>query len=297
MATKKQKKISKARGTRKSTMTNKRKAANASDAVMAQFKRIWVVVFIALSFLWLSGWYVLSDGPARTSSWLQGHAINISASSGFKVKNILVEGRVYTDAEMLLALINVREGDPLFVFDPSEAKRQIEKIGWVKKAHVQRRFPDTIYINLTEKKPVALWYKYGALSLVDSDGTLITNKNLDQFKNLIMVKGRNAPDKVSPFIEMISKVHGFSEKIDHAEWIDNRRWNLVLTDDKRIKLPENDALGAIQHIMHREQQDGILSKNAIVEIDARYKDRLIVRTKLGTVQDYKANIQKVGMEL
>ena len=49
-------------------------------------------------------------------------------------------------------------------------------------------------------------------------------------------------------------------------------------------------------IKHHEQED-ILGKESVTDIDARYKGRLIVRTKLGTVQDYISNSDEVGTRL
>jgi cell division septal protein FtsQ len=38
---------------------------------------------------------------------------------------------------------------------------------------VERRFPDTIFIRISEKEPVALWKNQGKTYLVDRDGELV----------------------------------------------------------------------------------------------------------------------------
>lgn len=284
------------KGARKSTMTKKRKSASKSDAVAARFKKLSVISLIGLLALWGIGWFVLSGGPAKVATSASNQMLSVSANSGFEVKNILVEGREFTDADVLLALINVGEGDPLFSFDPAEAKEQIERIGWVKSAHVERRLPDTIYIRLIEREPIALWQRFGALSLVDSEGTLITGEGLDRFKHLPMILGKNAPVKTADLMSMLGQYPEFKALLDHAELIDGRRWDLFLKDEKRVKLPEKNTLDAIKHIMVRHEEDQILDKKAIIDIDARYKQRLIVRTRLGTVQDYKADFHTIGTQ-
>ncbi|MCK5374752.1 MAG: FtsQ-type POTRA domain-containing protein [Alphaproteobacteria bacterium] len=285
------KKPDKPKGARKSTMTQKRKNANKSEAFLATFKKISVIILIFLLFLWGVGWYILSDGPARTSLWLRQQAISLSADYGFTVRNILVEGRRYTDSDALLAIINVRKGDPIFTFVPSEAKRQIERIGWVKSVHIQRRLPDTIYIMLEERHPTALWLNDDVLSLIDDQGIVITQSGVENFKTLMMVQGVKAPGNTKALLSMLVAQPDLKKQIDHAVFVDGRRWNLILSGDLRVKLPEHNAERALVHIMNRHAQNQILDNNTIVEIDARYKDRLIVRTSLGRVQDYKAGIR------
>lgn len=281
----------KPKGARRSSMTQKRKNAHKSEALKATFKKLSVIILIFLLSLWALGWFVLSDGPARTSIWARQQVINLSLNLGFSVRNILVEGRANTDADALLAIINVREGDPVFSFIPREAKAQIERIGWVKSAYVERSLPDTIYVRLDERKPAALWMNDNVLSLVDFEGNVITQEGVEQFKDLIMVQGVGAPEKTAYLIETLGEAPELGGMIDHAVFVDARRWDLILLGGKRIKLPEQNTGKAITHIMERHKQNQLLSKEAVIEIDARYKDRLIVRTQLGDVQDYKAGIK------
>lgn len=281
----------KVKGTRKSTMTQKRKNAHKSEAVLALFKKLSVIILIVLLVLWAMGWYVLSDGPARTLLWAHQHTVTFFAKSGFVVTNILVEGRVNTDPDALLGIINVRKGDPLFSFVPREAKQQIKRIGWVKSVYVERRLPDTIYISLTEREPVALWREADVLSLIDRDGVVITQSALERYKNLLMIQGKGAPPKAAILLALLKEAPELEALTDHAAFIDKRRWDLILKDGARVKLPEENPAQALTHIIQRHKKTQLLTNKSITEIDARYKDRLIVRTHLGKVQDYKAGIR------
>ncbi len=272
-------------------MTQKRKNAHKSEALRATFKKLSVILLMLLLFLWALGWYILSDGPAKTSLWVRQQVISFTVDIGFSVNNILVEGRDHTDSDALLAIVNVQKGDPVFSFIPREAKQQIERIGWVKSAYVERRLPDTIYIRLVERKPAALWMNNGVLSLVDFEGNVITQEGLKKFKDLMMVQGTGAPEKIAELVAIFKKSSELGKMTDHAVLVDKRRWDLILPNNKRIKLPEKKPGKAVEHIMERHNQNQFLNKDTVVEIDARYKDRLIVRTKLGDVQDYKAGIK------
>ncbi|MGH1403662.1 MAG: cell division protein FtsQ/DivIB [Alphaproteobacteria bacterium] len=302
MATKaKSKTTRKSSGTRKSTLKAKAKTKTRSVHVKALaglwLRRVAAVVCICVLLLWLGSWFVLSNAHLASLGWAREKILSVTADMGFRVDNILVDGRHYSDPDALMAVINIEKGDSLFSFDPHGAKAQIEKIGWVRSVVVQRRFPDTIYIHLDEREPFALWQKDDALSLIDVDGQVLSQTGLDQFKNLLMVKGDGAGSRVKEILPILQAEPQIIDFIDHIERVDNRRWNLYLKQGIHIKLPEDDVGFALRHILQRHEEDGLLDSDAVVGIDARYSGRLIVRTKLGKVQDYKAQADETATPL
>lgn len=260
-------------------------------------RRVGIVGAAFILCVWAMSWFILSGGHIKTADWMKGQALNLTQRAGFEVNEILVEGRKNTNAQLILTLINVGKGDPIFLFNPQQAKSKIEEISWVERAHIERRLPDTIYIGLTEREPFALWHNDDVLSVVDIKGTVITSDNITDFKDLMMIRGDHAAKKAKGLFQVLSGEKALHTMIDHAELVDQRRWDLILKDGKKIKLPEKDIAIAIKHVMKRDEKDGILGTESITDIDARYKGRLIVRTKLGTVQDFISNSEEVGTHL
>ncbi|PCI55917.1 MAG: hypothetical protein COB36_03725 [Alphaproteobacteria bacterium] len=292
--------VSKSKGTRRSTLKKNRVVKRSSGfvEVLALWGRRAAVICVALMvMLWGGAWFFLSDADTDSANWVKDKTIAAAGSAGYRVENILVEGRQYSDADALLALINIEKGDSIFLFDPTDAKTQIEKIGWVKSARVERRLPDTIYIKLAERRPLALWQDGKTLSLIDENGAVLTQENLDRFKNLLMIRGKGAPKKAKELLSLLDAEQALKPLVDHAVLVENRRWDIYLLDGKRIKLPETDVGLAIRNMMLRHEQDNILGKDSITVIDARYQGRLIIRTKLGKVQDYKAGLVDASASL
>lgn len=285
------------KGTRKSTMVRKRQKSARLSLILLWARRGLAIAFFFAIIGWCAVWFVGSGANASIAHWVRSKTLSVTADAGFRVKEILVEGRVHSDVDVLLGIVNVREGDPLFALKPKEAKEQIEKITWVKSARVERRLPDSIYVHLVERKPIALWQNDGALSVVDETGSLLTQQDLASFKDLVMVNGDDAPKYVGAFLMMLNAEDELLSRIDHASLIDSRRWDLHLKDGKTIKLPEENTALAMRNIVIKHQQDNILGEDAIADIDARYQGRLIVRTKLGKVQDYRAATSAVGTAL
>ena len=80
---------------------------------------------------------------------------------------------------------------------------RLEQVSWVKDALVERRLPDTLYVNIQERSPLALWQRQGKLSVVDAEGVVLTDKNLDRFRALPIIVGDEAPHCVSELVVLI----------------------------------------------------------------------------------------------
>jgi len=49
-------------------------------------------------------------------------------------------------------------------------KARLEAMPWVREAEIERLLPDTIFVRLDERQPLAFWQRQGKLVLIDRDG-------------------------------------------------------------------------------------------------------------------------------
>lgn len=210
---------------------------------------------------------------------------------GFNVRNVMVEGREYTSADTMRAIINIQKGDPLFSLDPEEARMMLEKLSWVKKAEVQRRLPDTIYIRLEERQPLALWQHKKKLALIDGDGVVLTSRNLQRFSNLVIVTGEEAEHNAANLMDYLNAEPTLRARVEAAAFISGRRWNLKLKDGKLLKLPEDDIGFALRRLAVLDEEEQLLERS-ILSVDLRERDRISVQTSPNVVERYKAGYNK-----
>ncbi|MCB1530965.1 MAG: FtsQ-type POTRA domain-containing protein [Rhodospirillales bacterium] len=211
----------------------------------------------------------------------------MSAGAGFSVRNVLVEGREYTDSEALKAIVNVQKGDPLFAFNPKAAQEAVEKLSWVRSVHVERRLPDTVYLRLTERKPLALWQRKGKLSVIDEEGTVLTSYKLERFQDLIILVGEDAPVHAQALLEVLEVEPEIKEMVEAATFVSDRRWDLKLKTGVIVKLPEEELGLALRRLSFTHREEGLLKKD-VRSIDLRDPNKITVRTHPGAVQEYKA---------
>jgi cell division protein FtsQ len=232
----------------------------------------------ALATLALTGVVLQRTGvAARTGAAVEQHVFAMTARYGLAVGNVLVEGRSRASREAVLNAVAVARGTPILAVDPADAKQRLEAVPWVRSASVERRLPDTLHIRLVERQPLAFWQQHGKLVLIDHDGVVIPNERLDQFGNLIVLVGPDAPAHGAELIDMLQTEPGLAAHVAAAVRVGGRRWNLHLDNNIDIALPEDDPAAGWRRLAQLERRDGILERE-IQEVDLRLPDRLVVRT-------------------
>ncbi len=235
----------------------------------------------------LGAWLLLSGHAEGGADWSRRQIYELAGHAGFSVKDILVEGRLYSDPDVLRALIAIKRGDPILAFDPKDAKETIERISWVREAHVERRLPSTIYIGLMEREPMALWQHKGKIRVIDAEGVTLSDREIKPFRDLIILVGEGAPEQAPALLTLLAAEPVLRDQVEAATWVGTRRWDLKLKNGITVKLPENDMGFALRRLVQAQQEDALLDKDLSV-IDMREPGRIVVRTRPGGVEEYKA---------
>jgi cell division protein FtsQ len=235
----------------------------------------------------------MSEASTRFAQWTENKFYSRTANAGFAVQDILVEGRHYTDIDAIRAIISSNKGDPLFAFKPDDAQSQLQKLSWVKSVQVERRFPDTIYVNIHERKPMALWQRNKRLSLIDEEGVVLTEHKLERFQDYVIVIGASVPEQAPAFLRLLRAEPEIQKRVEAATLVSNRRWDLTLKNGAIIKLPEEEPALALRRLAAMHEEEQLMDKD-IKAIDVRELNRITVRTLPGAVQEYKTGYQKAS---
>ncbi|MBW3536371.1 MAG: FtsQ-type POTRA domain-containing protein [Actinobacteria bacterium] len=99
----------------------------------------------------------------------------LTRSSLLDIDEVRTVGAGQTLLEEVVHAGNLRAGRPMTDVDPAASARGIEKLPWVATAVVERRWPGSIVVTVTERAPVAgVARGDGSWALVDSDGRVLT---------------------------------------------------------------------------------------------------------------------------
>ena len=216
------------------------------------------------------GWDVARVEQARTA------ALALTVEAGLTINDVVVQGRGRTSGEAILAALGAARGTPMLEISPSAAKTRLEALPWIRSASVERFLPDTLYVQVTERQPLALWQRKGKLELIDREGAVVAVPSLDEFADLIILVGDDAPKAAPALLEMLASEPALRSHVAAAVRVGGRRWNLKLDSGIDVALPEDNVGAAWRQFARLDRTDGLLKRD-ILKVDLRLPDRLVLQ--------------------
>lgn len=248
-------------------------------------KAVFLLLFIGV--LCGGGYYLYSQQLfGRLGEWAHAEIIDVSAQSGFRVREILVTGRAQIDQADLLQKLDIRTGMPIFSVAIGETQKNLSGIPWIKSVSVSRRLPDRIVVNIVERMPAALWQHNKQLVAIDMEGQPLTDRNLDGYRSLPLLVGADAPKHAAEILTLLAAEPEIANYLASAARIGDRRWDLHLTNGLIVKLPEEGVELALSKAASYQRQQKIFDKN-LVTIDLRIPDKFVVAPQAEAPQTEK----------
>ena len=224
-----------------------------------------------------AAWFAIESGwMERQIEIAEKAVLGATADAGLAVREVLVRGRRITSRGDLIAALDVHSGMPILAIDMEETRQRIESLGWIKTVTIARRLPDTVYLQIEERKAMALWQHKGRIALIDRDGAVIQRHKLEGFAALPRVVGENAPQNAAPLLDLLRTYPAVSGQVEAAIWVSDRRWNLRLRNGINIRLPAENIATALDRLSEYQREHALFERD-VIAVDLRIPDRLIIR--------------------
>ena len=202
-----------------------------------------------------------------------------TAQLGLRVQEVVIENRVKTPEPLVRAALGVSRGDAILGFSLAEARARIESIKSVQSATVERRLPGTIVVQLTERRPFAVWQHQGQFELIDRGGQTVTDSDVASFASQVpLVVGPGAPKAAAALIDALAAYPAIMSHMQAAVRVGERRWNLRMNNGADVLLPEGAEAPALAKLMELQTTYALLDRPLQV-VDLRLPDRLVVRAQ------------------
>ncbi len=235
----------------------------------------WLVALLFAA----TGAYGLQQGghmPAavETARDMADSAANLA---GFRIANVNLSGQNHVTPGDILATAGVKPTSSLLFLDAEAARTRLEGLAWIKRATVQKLYPDRLDIQVVEREGFALWQKDGKINVIARDGTVIAPYSDDpRYIRLPIVVGDGAEKNVTEIVEALSLVPGVRDQVRAAIRVADRRWTLKMRSGIDVRLPEKDIATALQELAVLDRDKQLLSRDITI-IDLRLPDRVSVR--------------------
>lgn len=263
---------------RKSVRTAPRRSADPVVRVPLGPKRMrrWLGLGIG-TLVAMGGVAALWLAEIPQKAWFE--TARTTAEAGFEVKHVRIDGLKYTDRLTVHEQAVSGPSNAMLLVDLDGVRSRVMALPWVADASVRRELPDTLVVDVTERKPVALWQYRRRLALIDVQGTVLTRDGLDRFGALPIIVGPRANLQTHELMTMLADQPALKQHVDSASWVGNRRWDLRFKSGEILALPEGvpESRRALKTFAVMDEKSGLLAKG-FARFDMRLGDRMTVRT-------------------
>ncbi|MEM1264911.1 MAG: cell division protein FtsQ/DivIB [Pseudomonadota bacterium] len=161
--------------------------------------------------------------------------------------------------------------------DLATLRTEVERLGPVARAEARFESDGRLHLEVVERVPEALLLVDGTLRLIDRTGAEIARPDTRAaHPDLPVLTGPGAASHVDDALRLAAKAQPIGPRLRGLVRVGERRWDIALSPDLTIRLPEREADAALQRLMALHKAKRLLDRDLSV-IDLRDPDRPVAR--------------------
>jgi cell division protein FtsQ len=240
----------------------------------AQLHRMFL--FIILGGAAVLAWVVASAAGLPSFAGLQ--LAQVASDAGFEVRHVDVRGVKNLNELKVYERALAQQDRAMPLVDLESLRQELLGLSWVKDARVSRQLPDTLVIDIVERQPHAVLRKTDRFVLIDDTGHELETVARGRAQGKLIVSGMGAGQQVVALSHLLDAAPGLKPRVQEAEWIGNRRWNITFKTGQVLALPEGDpeSAGALVSFARLDGTNRLLGGKVTI-FDMRAGDRIYLR--------------------
>jgi len=214
----------------------------------------------------------------RVPQMIGGTLGEAAGEGGFSLKRVEIKGAHHIPQLEVYNIAFDQPSSAMPLIDLEATRQRLLQFGWVKDARVSRRLPDTLVVDIVERKPAAIWQYNSKLSLIDRDGVVLAPVRLEAMPDLPLLIGAGANHQASALSALVETAPQLKPAMSGASWVGGRRWDIRFQSGEVLALPEGDAEAAraLARFVKLDQSMQLLG-HGFVRIDMRIPGKCILR--------------------
>ncbi len=189
----------------------------------------------------------------------------------FNIKQIILEHDEIIDKDLLKKQLNYLYEENLFFLNNENIKKKIKNLEFVESFTIKKIYPNTLKLTIKEKEFIAILIKEKKKYFISDNGNIVKYKDINKFEDLPTVL--NGGDRFFSMYQNLKNTNFPIEMIKSYYFFESGRWDLIIEDNKVIKLPIKDYKKSLKNFMK------IISSKEFNEyslFDYRIKDQIIL---------------------
>ncbi|MDT8344446.1 MAG: cell division protein FtsQ/DivIB [Thermohalobaculum sp.] len=249
-----------------------------------------VGVYLPMALIGLIGWRVVSDDDLRrlAETRLAAAWETLAARPEFALKGIEIAGGSEALRARAHAAIGLGAGVSSLAVDVAAIRARIEALDAIRAASVQLDPQGILRVEIDAREAVALYRAApDTLVLIDADGVRIGHvARRALHPRLPLILGEGGERAVHEVLSLMDGAPDLVPRIRAFVRVGQRRWDIVLEDDRLILLPAEAPGRALARVMALHYGEELLDRDLAV-IDMRVPERPTLRLTPQGVEAYR----------
>ena len=196
---------------------------------------------------------------------------NFIIGSDFSIQTIEIEGNSILNSDEIIQKINFLYRENLFFLNLRDIEKKLKNETFIESFSLKKIYPNILKIIIVEKKPIVVLQNKKKKFYISDKGDFIDFQDIERYRDLPTVFGNG-----KLFYSLYQDLQNIKfplETIKSFYFFESGRWDLVMYDDKMIKLPNKDYLLSLKNYMESRNNSNF---NNYKIFDYRIKDQLIL---------------------
>ena len=262
-----------------------------------RFQRLWLTPFFRrllrvglpmFSVIFFAGWFITE--PTTRETMEQKFAElrrSVAERPEFMVKLMAVDGASPELDADIREVLPVDFPISSFDLDLEEMKSVVEDLDAVSMVDLRVRPGGILQLQVTERIPAVVWRNGSMLELLDLDGRRVASlRQRSERSDLPLVVGEGADAAIPEAIELAMAATPLETRLRGLVRVGDRRWDVVLTRDQRIMLPQDQPVMALEQVIALDQAQDLLARD-VSAIDMRNAHRPTLRMGEPAVEELR----------
>ncbi len=207
-------------------------------------------------------------------------AINLfSETFDYQFLHFTVNNLYQVEETYLKYTLKKYKNSSIFLLPLEKISNEIKENNWIKDIKLRTNYKDTLIIDIEEYESLGIYKFNDKFFYFDSNGKIIdevNNKNIFN-DNLIIFIGQSSNLNSKSIIDILSSLKFQKKfKIKNIYFINKRRWNIILNNNIKLMLSENNPKNSIENFIDLEKKLSETEMNNIKSFDLRNINKVII---------------------
>ena len=196
---------------------------------------------------------------------------NFILSSNLNIQQIKIENNSVIESDKIKKKLSFLYEENLFFLNINDIKENLNDEIFIESFSIKKIYPNKIKLIIVEKKPIAILHNKKKKFYISDKGDLIKFITLEIYNDLPTVFGDG--ENFYSLFQELQNIRFPLEMIKSFYFFESGRWDLIMYDDKIIKLPINNYIFSLNNFMKLKSNSNF---NNYKIFDYRIKDQLIL---------------------